>query len=162
VAWLLVGLLAWVMMLGLVVVLLIVAAPWLVWLVSWREGHREPPAVPPSKTARLAACKLVKNTMVLTPSTPYRYRVEQVLWIEKQPFGPVTANLEGPDPATGMPQQRWHQWRPEELVTAFIADVEIQEHDGDYGGLYGRYSTAAKPEQEPDSWQRMSQLTFPE
>jgi hypothetical protein len=78
----------------------------------------------------------------------------------------VVVNLEGTDPDTGAPQQRWHQWRQSEQVTVFVADVDIEQHGGDYGELLERYGMAAqqrdKQKEEVGAWQRVSKIAFPE
>jgi hypothetical protein len=96
-----------------------------------------------SRTAWMGARNLQRGATVLTPSTPYRYRVERVLWLEKLPLaGPVVAALEGQDPDTLEIQQRWHKWAPDDHVIAFTADVDPAEGQAsdEVGKLYGRFS----------------------
>jgi hypothetical protein len=173
--WLTVGLVGVVAMLLLAVGLLILAAPWLIALgTSWWDRRQlqspAPPAPPEQRaTVQLSACLLVKGVQVLTQSTPYRFRQERVVWIEKQQMGRVVAALEGPDPETGMPQQRWHVWQPRDPVQVFVGAVEIQQHGGDYGDLYSRF--AEQQEEQPqehkaeqgkrERGQYMTELTFP-
>jgi hypothetical protein len=130
---------------------------------------RQPPAPPArrGKTAVTSARRLYQGAMVLTTTSPYRYRVERVVWIEKQPLnGPVVANLEGTHPETGAPQQRWHRWEPSEMVTVFTADVDPLEHGGGYDELLERYGRAEhkrdKQKEEVGAWQRVSKIAYPE
>jgi hypothetical protein len=134
--------------------------------IMYRDDTPRPPAQP-SSTVHVAAHRLRKGAMVLTPSTPYRYKAERITWIEKQPLnGPVVANLEGTHPDTGAPQQRWHRWEPSEMVTVFVADVDVEQHGGDYSGLLERYGRAEqqqdKQKEEVGAWQRVSKIAFPE
>jgi hypothetical protein len=134
---------------------------------SWWERilyHDKTPRPPAQRcsTVTVSACRLVNNAMVLTSSTPYRYRVERVVWIDKPQFGPIVVHLEGTDPDTGAPTQRWHQWRSSEMVTVFVADVEIDQHGGDYNKLLERYGMAEQPKSEDGQWHRVSKLTIPE
>jgi hypothetical protein len=104
-----------------------------------------------SSTIRVGACRLAKDAMVLMPSTPHRFRIERVLWIERQLGGGVVANLEGNDPDTGTVTQRWHHWQPRDLVTVFVADVRVDVHEGNFDGVYERYSS---PQAEPEASSR--------
>jgi hypothetical protein len=124
------------------------------WLQRQRRDRR--PVAPPvqrGSTTSIRACRLVKGAMVLTPSTPFRFRAEQVLWIDKPPFQPVVAHLEGIDPDTGATQQRWHQWQQTDMVTVFTSAVEIYEHGGNYGGLYERFGQPGEQE-DLSKWHR--------
>jgi hypothetical protein len=121
-----------------------------------RDRRRVPPRpARRSSTVSMLACRLVKGSMVLTHSTPYRYRVEQVLWIERQPFGPIVANLEGTDPETGATQRRWHTWQSSERVTVFTADVVVDGPGGNYDELIRRFGQGVQQQQdELDRWHR--------
>jgi hypothetical protein len=138
--------------------LVVVVVPTVMWLLERGSGG------PSTKTVQ--ACRLKRGAVVLTPSTPYRYRTERVVWLERQPFGVVVANLEGQDPDTGETKQRWHRWGPHDMVTVFLADVEVYEHGGDYGNVYELYGKRREQpneeEEEVGAWQRVSEIVFPE
>jgi hypothetical protein len=124
------------------------------------------PPPPTPKTIRMSVCKLERDDVVLTQSTPFRYRMEKVLWLERQPFGPVVATLEGTDPETLSMQQRWHQWRREEMVTVLMGEVELEDYSGDQAQLYDKYSAeepqvAEEPAAQEDLRPSMHELTFP-
>jgi hypothetical protein len=137
--------------------------------LSWFERimyHDDTPRPPtPSRsTVTVAAHRLRKGVMVLTQTSQYGYRAERITWIEKPRLGPVVVNLEGTDRQTGEFQQRWHQWRPSEQVTVFVAEVDPYETDGDYSNLLKRYGMAEQQQdkEEVGAWQRVSKLTIPE
>jgi len=135
----------------------------------WVERPPEPRRV----TVWTWVRELARGATVLTPSTPYRFRIERVLWVEKQPLGgPVVAALEGQDPETLQLQQRWHKWDSDEHVIVFTADVDPFE--GTVGAserekLYDRFAADKQPRPEPveeqqeeeDLWQSAPELTFP-
>lgn len=117
---------------------------------------------PRGSTTNVPAHRLVKGVLVLLPSSPYRFRAEEIRWIEKQPLnGRIVAHLEGSDPETGAVTQRWHEWRPSDRVTVFVSTIDLDEHGGRYDELVGRYGGQQQAEEEKQ-WQRVTKLTFPE
>jgi hypothetical protein len=104
-----------------------------------QQAEREPPV---SAMVHLRAGQLEVGAVVITRSTPYRWKQEQVVWLERQPMmGPVVALLQSPDPETGEEQQRWHQWPAMEQVTQHVGEVDTDDFAprGDFGGLYQKF-----------------------
>ena len=106
--------------------------------------------------------------MVLVPSSQYRYRVEEVLWIEaphvrtangvKLYTGNVVASLQYTDPDSLIPGERFHEWESSERVTVFLKDVpslgtEFDAAALNSGNLYEQYA-APKPALSAE-WQQV-------
>jgi hypothetical protein len=118
------------------------------------------PDPPASKTTRITAVRLRKGQMVLVPTSPFRFKVEMITWLER-PHGQlgtvVVANLETTDAETGESLHRFHQWKTDEHVTVFLAQVELgAEFDVaalNDGNLYEQYATAAPKPPLSQEWQ---------
>jgi hypothetical protein len=91
-------------------------------------------------TKTVPARRVRPGVSVLVPSTPYRFKVERVLRIQREPLGDVVVCLESED-KDGMTIPRWHRWPADEPITMFVRYVEPYDYGGDFGSLMARYGS---------------------